>query len=443
MLKNRSIFILLLWLIAVGQLKLQAQSKNLDLYLLQLESTHPEIIKARLAEQKSILGIKESRTYYLPDIQFLGSYTMSQGGRRIDLPVGDLLNPVYMSLNKLNNSNQFTTIENTSVALLPNNFHDIKFRITQALYRPELSINTRIKEVQLNGQQHQLQQVIRDQKQLFRENYFKYQQIDKSISIYESKLSVLQEYKRITEKLLQSGMALPSTLRSVDAQVSMIQAQKNKQVSILTNVRRYLNLALDRNESLPIEPEENVGLPIPTSYDSKNEVSSEHSQLEQGIQIQTWLLHLEKTFYQPKIGFQIDLGSQNYGFKSGPYVLGGLAVELPIWNSGRHKLKKLLVENERNQMNTQLAWLDSVQYIQKEQLRLSIQSEIDLFQASEELVKSYKEILHEVTLKYKQGVVQHIDVMNALDDLTEAEFEKNNYQFNSWIYFSQWLKLTQ
>ena len=53
-------------------------------------------ISLRQAEQ----GLQIAKSYFLPSVTVLGDYTNGKGGRSIQLPIGDLLNPVYASLNQ-------------------------------------------------------------------------------------------------------------------------------------------------------------------------------------------------------------------------------------------------------------------------------------------------------------------------------------------------------
>ena len=51
--------------------------------------------------QQSLLALKEARSWFYPSADFTGDYNWAEGGRTIDLPIGDLLNPVYSTLNQL------------------------------------------------------------------------------------------------------------------------------------------------------------------------------------------------------------------------------------------------------------------------------------------------------------------------------------------------------
>src|SRR5215213_9143677 len=110
----------------------------------------------KLSLEKSLVALKEARSFFLPTTWFEGQYTLAQGGRSIDLPVGDLLNPVYKSLNQLTGSNSFPTISNVSEQLLPNNFYDVRLKTTMPLINPDLKINRDIKQQQTLLQQNEV-----------------------------------------------------------------------------------------------------------------------------------------------------------------------------------------------------------------------------------------------------------------------------------------------
>ena len=56
--------------------------------------------------KSAISSLEEAKSMYGPSVLFNAQYTLSTGGRTILFPIGDLLNPVYNSLNKLNNNSE-------------------------------------------------------------------------------------------------------------------------------------------------------------------------------------------------------------------------------------------------------------------------------------------------------------------------------------------------
>src|SRR5688572_30753872 len=100
-----------------------------------LEHYVAEGLKNNLVIQQKNISLKQAenalriaRNQFLPSIQLLADYTSGDGGRSISLPVGDLLNPVYQSLNQLTQSDQFPLIQNVDENFFPKNFYDAKVR---------------------------------------------------------------------------------------------------------------------------------------------------------------------------------------------------------------------------------------------------------------------------------------------------------------------------
>ena len=51
--------------------------------------------------QQRLAALDQARARYLPVIDFAARYSMADGGRTIEFPVGDLLNPVYETLDQM------------------------------------------------------------------------------------------------------------------------------------------------------------------------------------------------------------------------------------------------------------------------------------------------------------------------------------------------------
>src|SRR5689334_8190874 len=57
--------------------------------------------------QKAKLDLERAKSMFYPQVGFSAQYTLASGGRTIDVPLGDLLNNVYSSLNQLTSSTKF------------------------------------------------------------------------------------------------------------------------------------------------------------------------------------------------------------------------------------------------------------------------------------------------------------------------------------------------
>ncbi|MEJ0029922.1 MAG: TolC family protein [Bacteroidota bacterium] len=73
-----------------------------------------QLKQEQLNYDKSVEALNVARALYFPQIAINANYTLANGGRKIELPLGDLLNPVYATLNNLTDSHQFPTLSNQS-----------------------------------------------------------------------------------------------------------------------------------------------------------------------------------------------------------------------------------------------------------------------------------------------------------------------------------------
>ena len=85
-----------------------SQSK-LDNYI-QTGLKSNEVIKQHNFDiNKSMYALQEARSLFYPTVSLNANYTKADGGRTIDIPIGDMLNPVYSTLNQIDNF--FLTME--------------------------------------------------------------------------------------------------------------------------------------------------------------------------------------------------------------------------------------------------------------------------------------------------------------------------------------------
>ena len=96
--------------------------------------------------QQSLEALKEARGLFYPSVSLNARYTVSEGGRVIEFPVGDLMNPVYSTLNQLTSSNMFPMLENQEIKFLRPTEHETKIRLVQPVLNTDLYYNAKIKK---------------------------------------------------------------------------------------------------------------------------------------------------------------------------------------------------------------------------------------------------------------------------------------------------------
>ena len=107
-----------------------AQSSILDNYIQEGLKNNLQLKQEQLNYERSIENLAQAKALFLPYVGANASYQFADGGRKISIPVGDLMNPVYGNLNYLNSKQvpvppfpSYPSIQNQTTNFLATDFH--------------------------------------------------------------------------------------------------------------------------------------------------------------------------------------------------------------------------------------------------------------------------------------------------------------------------------
>ena len=235
---------------------------RLDSYI-QTGLKNNEVIKQHNFDiNKSMYALKEAHSLFYPTVSLNGSYTKAEGGRTIDIPIGDMLNPVYSTLNQITNSNAFPTLENQSVLINPDNFYDAKIHTTMPLLNFEIIYNKRIKNQQTSLQKIELEIYQRELVKEIKIAYYKYLQSVEGIKIYQDALALVKENQRVNQSLFKNDKINRTAVLRSDNEVIRIQANLETAKQTSNNAKSYFNFLINEKLDTAIETDESEALPI-------------------------------------------------------------------------------------------------------------------------------------------------------------------------------------
>ena len=78
------------------------QESVLDSYIQTALDSNLALQQKEYSYQKSLEALKEAKRMFLPTVSLDAKYSVADGGRTVDIPFGDMLNPVYANLNQIN-----------------------------------------------------------------------------------------------------------------------------------------------------------------------------------------------------------------------------------------------------------------------------------------------------------------------------------------------------
>ncbi len=421
-LNKRPLLIIILTLLSIGRLDAQ---NVLDGYVQEAFKSNQGLQVQNIQLEKSLYALKEARALFLPNVSVMGSYTKAAGGRTIDLPIGDLFNPVYSTLNQLTNSNTFPQIQNASVLLNPDNFYDAKVRTTLPLINAEIYYNQKIKKELITQLQASVNVYKRELVQNIKTAYYQYYQAEQAIAIYKSALNLVNENVRVNQSLVRNGVRNNTSLTRSEAEKQKIEAAIIQATNNMRNARAYFNFLLNR--------ELNTDIKIDTTLFGKEPVASslgnvreELLQLKTGITAYNFAEQMQRSYIIPKLNTFMDLGSQGFNFKLNDktqYYLWGVNLQWDLFAGGQYKYKTLMAHADKKSMEAQYAQTERAIQLQVEQAINNLTAAVANYKNAQKQVEIARKYYDDQLKVYKEGQLLYIELVDALNQYTGAQLQ--------------------
>lgn len=417
----------------------KAQDAVLDQYVQQALDNNLALQQKGYAYEKSLAALKEARQMFLPRLSLEARYSLARGGRTIDLPVGDLVNPAYQNLNLLNSIAQSTspdypvipeypTIANESINFLRESEQETKVRVAMPVFNTNILHNHRIKqhlsEVERSSMEIYQQELIKEVKTA----YYNYAKAEVAVGIYENALSLTRENLRTTESLQRNHKATMDVVYQARAEVEKVQQQlaeatKNKKVA-----QAYFNFLLNREYEMTIDIDAATILPTITKdlTQAQNQAvlqRREIQQLNHYLSVADDQVSLNKGNRLPQLNLVVDYGIQGTGYdidRDADYVMGSVLMSWDLFNAPtgakvqQAKIAKLELEKQKEEAQRQIG----LQVVQAYYAIEAARAQIDQAQAEKEAAERAYQL---VETKFRQGQANLIELTNARTQWTNAQ----------------------
>jgi outer membrane protein TolC len=421
------------YLLLLFALPVFGQKSVLDEYVATAFQQNITLQQKTIQVEKAMIALKTAQSLYQPTVAFQGGYQSGQGGRSIAFPVGDLLNPVYSTLNALTKSTAFPQIANVETNFFPRDFYDVKVQTTMPLYNKDISYNKQIQEQSISLQREDVSLYKRELVKQIKTAYYQYLLSLGLQKVYDNALNLAMEGKKVNEKLLANGKGLPAYLLRSDSEIANIQAQMADAAKQSQAAQMYFNFLLNRELRAEIRIDFEVEKALTAVYAVTPGVREELALLSKSIGLQETVLKMNEAYYLPKLNGFVNLGSQatlaNINSKSAYYFLG-LQMDIPIFTGKRnlYKIKQtqLDIASAKNAYD-----LNSKQFnMAAEIAQKNVQSSLVSFQASTKSYEAASAYLRLIEKGYKEGVSTYLETVDARNQWMNATINYQLKQFN-------------
>ncbi|RAJ82047.1 outer membrane protein TolC [Chitinophaga dinghuensis] len=405
----------------------QAQQTVLDDYIQQAFNSNKGLKEQHMQLDKALYALKEAKSLFGPDVTFLASYIKSQGGRTIDLPLGDLLNPVYGSLNQLTGSH-FPMLANQNFQLNPDNFLDAKVRTSMPLINAEIYYNQQIKKEQISQQQAAENVYKRQLVQDVKTAYYQYYQSVQAVAIYNSALGLINENIRINESMVRNGIRNNTALYRSKTEKEKTDAAINQAENVRENAKAYFNFLLNRNLGDSITLDSTL-LSQPASgalaYGDINN-REELQQYKHAISAYELNTKLQRAYIIPKLSTFLDLGSQGAPTKfdnTTRYYMFGFNLEWNLFTFHKSKYRIRQAETNVAAINIAASQTQDQLQLQLQQARNNYATAIRNFSAAKTQLDFAERYYRDQLKVYKEGQLLYLELLDAQNQLTQARLQ--------------------
>lgn len=423
---------------------LVAQSDVLDKYIETGIANNEAIKQQNFQLEKSMYALKETTGLFFPNINLQANYVDSRGGRTIDFPIGDIMNPVFKNLNAINTAlgagpQPYPTLQNVSEQLNPKNFYDASFKFSLPLINAEIWYNRHIRKEEVALQQAGVIIYKRELVKDIKTAYFNYLKSVQAVRIYENALVLVKESERVNQKLVDNGKEVVYAVSRSKSEVSKIEAQLTEAKNTQKNAAAYFNFLLNQPLEADITIDESLLtnlLPLPGTGTGNASKREELTKLMVAQNIDQSLVNLSKSAWIPKVGASLNLGSQSSDFKfndKSRYYLVGVSFDWNLFSGLRDVYHIKQAKLEQQSTDAQYKYVESQLKLASVSASNSFASAREQYNSAVDQENASNQYFTLMNKRYREGQALYIEYLDARNENTQASLQKSLKYFDAWI----------
>ncbi len=210
-----------------------------------------------LETQKSLAALDAARARFFPELALNARYTRAAGGREISLPLGQLLNPAYQTLNDLlvagGGTPRFPMLADESFPLQLPREQDTRLTLRQPLYAPAIPAGVAAAQAGANAAEFARLAFARQLRRDIAIAYLDWLRAGNGAQIIVASSALLAENLRVNESLFANGKSTHDAVLRAQAELLAVQQQQAEIAGSVTQARSYLNFLLNRPLDTPLE----------------------------------------------------------------------------------------------------------------------------------------------------------------------------------------------
>jgi len=424
---RKKYYLFIILVICIGAITASGQHPILDAYISEGMQSNQTLKQKQLDYAGNLAALKGARGLFFPDLSLNARFTVAQGGRIIEFPVGDMLNPVYSTLNLLTSSDQFPLIENEEFPFFRPMEQETKFSMVQPIFHSDIIHNYRIQEQYAEIARIDVDRYKTELIKEITKAYYGYHKASNLVDLADTTLALVNENLRVSQKLFENDKVTIDVVYRSEAEKSKVEVQRAQANNALEASRAYFNFLLNRSLDADIDlmaiPPEPVTISLEEASLLAIQRRYELQQIQQYSQLNSHVTDLHRGKNMPGLFGVVDYGIQgeNYSFTGeDDFIMASLAMRWNLFQGSvnRHKVQQSKIEGEK---------LEELYNETKQQIRLEVinhyyalQASYESVQAANKQIRSARRAYELISRKYREGQSSLLELLDARTSMTGA-----------------------
>jgi len=402
--------------------------------------------------ERQLALLAEARSRFFPQVGLEARYTRAEGGREFDLPVADLVNPAYQTLNELllaqGQPARFQDVPDTSISFLREREQDTRLSLRQAVYAPAIPAAFRAQREVLDSTQYARQALARRLERDVTVAYLDWLRARSSVAIVDSSFALLQENLRVNESLYENGRVTRDQVLRARAELLEVQQQRREIENLAGRNGQLVNFLLNRNLDAPLELADvgtgggegapdavaDAGSPgddadLRTSALGRRPELRELAALERAADFQ---VDQQRAARKPLVSIGIDGGIQGEDYDFGPgYNYGTASVQftVPLFDGGAIRSRVDAARAVARQAAVRRQETARQIELEVQQALDRLRTAMDSLATAEARAEAASAGFRIASSKRDAGAINQVEFLDARNALTGAELNLNLTRF--------------
>lgn len=405
--------------------------------------------------EQSIEALNEARGKYFPSIDIIARYSRAGGGREITIPIGDLVNPIYQTLNQLLEAQGYPPsfpedVPDETIYFIREKEHDTRIRLIQPIIQPAIWNNYGLKsdlnEIEVLRTRIYKRRLVNEIKRA----YYQYLKATQVVNLYTRIIDLQSENLRVSEKLFAAGKATQNVVFRAKAELSGTEQDKMHVENLQRQGRSYLNFILNRPLETEIIKSEKQGVQDPAAFN--DEAAKQHAfmsreeldQIKKAISATDRNAAIVRSNYYPGINAVLDYGYQgvDYDFsKDSDFWMASVVMQWNLFRGSQDKARLEQVYLEKKKLSTREEEIKNQIELEVERIYDNLTVARKTIDVARQQVESAQASFKIIRKKYEEGVSAQVEYLDAQTTLTNAAINEVISEYDYYITYADFERI--